>query len=251
MQTEKQIANNFKKIQIEENFIIIHSDITGLIFKNFSLEKLWNIMREGLGKNKTYIFPTFTFNNKDNIWNYKESKSESGALSEYFRKNIATRRTVHPIHSVAIYGKNQSKVPNHNSKSSFGKGSTWEWLCKSKDVCNLAIGLNLHGGGTFCHYSEEKHHINYRKFKILKLKIIGKNNKIVKKKFSYFSRNNKIKNDWSCCERDLINEKLIKKITFKENDYTVIKMNTCKVTNFISKKIQRDKYYLTNKKLSS
>ena len=161
MQSKKQIINNFKKIKIKESFIIIHSDITGLIFKNFSLEKLWNIIREGLGKNKTYIFPTFTFSNKHKTWSYKKSKSESGALSEYFRKNIATRRTVHPIHSVAIYGKNQSKVPSHNSKSSFGKRSTWEWLCKSKDVCNLAIGLNLHGGGTFCHYSEEKHKINY------------------------------------------------------------------------------------------
>jgi aminoglycoside N3'-acetyltransferase len=251
MQSKKQITNNFKKIKIKESFIIIHSDITGLIFKNFSLEKLWNIIREGLGKNKTYIFPTFTFSNKHKTWSYKKSKSESGALSEYFRKNIATRRTVHPIHSVAIYGKNQSKVPSHNSKSSFGKRSTWEWLCKSKDVCNLAIGLNLHGGGTFCHYSEEKHKINYRKFKILKLKIIGKNNKLIKKKFTYFSRKAKIKNDWSACERDLINEKLIKRIKFKENDYPIIKMNTYKVTNFILKKIERDKYYLTNKNLSS
>ena len=86
MQSKKQIINNFKKIKIKESFIIIHSDITGLIFKNFSLEKLWNIIREGLGKNKTYIFPTFTFSNKHKTWSYKKSKSESGALSEYFRK---------------------------------------------------------------------------------------------------------------------------------------------------------------------
>tara|TARA_B110000444_G_scaffold148930_1_gene139294 strand:- start:66 stop:821 length:756 start_codon:yes stop_codon:yes gene_type:complete len=251
MLTEKQIIENFKNIKIKENFIIIHSDITGLFFKNFSIEKLWKIIKKGLGGNKTFIFPTFTFNNKNNSWSYKKSKSESGALSEYFRKKVAVRRTIHPIHSVAIYGKNQSKVPNHNSKSSFGKGSTWEWLCKSKDVCNLALGLNLHGGGTFCHYSEEKNKISYREFKSLRLSIKGKNDKVIKKSFSYFSRNQKIKNNWNRCEKDLINQKLLKKIRFKENNYIIIKMNTYKVTKFILKKIKEDNYYLTNKKLPS
>ena len=251
MLTEQQVIKNFKKIKIKENFIIIHSDITGLFFKNFSLEKLWKLIQKSLGDNKTYIFPTFTLHNKYNSWSYKRSKSECGALSEYFRKKIATRRTIHPIHSVAIYGKNQSKVPNHNSKSSFGKGSTWEWLCNSKDVCNLSLGLNLNGGGTFCHYSEEKNKISYREFKSIKLSIKGKNDKIIKKNFRYFSRSKGIRNNWNKCEKDLINEKLLKKFKFKENDYQIIKMNTFKVINFISKKIKKDNYYLTNKNLSS
>ena len=87
----------FKNINIKEEFIIIHSDIVSLAFNNFSLEKLWQIIFDGLGNDKTFIFPTFTFN-RNKIWSYHESKSETGILSEYFRKNIATKRTVHPIH---------------------------------------------------------------------------------------------------------------------------------------------------------
>jgi len=86
MLTENQIFKNLKKIKIKENFIVIHSDITGLLFKNFTIEKLWKIIFKGLGEDKTYIFPTFTFKNKKNSWNLKKSKSESGILSEYFRK---------------------------------------------------------------------------------------------------------------------------------------------------------------------
>ena len=64
MLTKVQIKNNLKKIKIKEKFIIIHSDVTGLYFKNFSLKELWKILVSSFGKDKTYIFPTFTLNNK-------------------------------------------------------------------------------------------------------------------------------------------------------------------------------------------
>jgi aminoglycoside N3'-acetyltransferase len=244
MLTKNQITKNLRKIKIKENFIIIHSDITGIIFKKFSLSELWKIIYKSFGKNKTYIFPTFTFKHKLGIWSYSKSKSESGILSEYFRKHIAIKRTVHPIHSVAIFGKDYNKIPDHNSLSSFGEGSTWEWLCNSEDVCNIALGLELEGGATICHFPEENKKVNYRELKDLKIKIFGKNNKIVKKKFQYFVRKKKIENNWKKCENDLTKKGLIKKYLFTENNYPVIKMNTYKVTNFIFNKLKKNKNYL-------
>ena len=87
MLTQKQIKKNLKKLDIKENFIIIHSDITGLIFKNFNLEKLWKIIFNSFGRDKTYIIPTFTLQapNKK-FWSYNKSESDTGILSEYFRK---------------------------------------------------------------------------------------------------------------------------------------------------------------------
>ena len=244
MLTKNQILKNLRKIKIKENFIIIHSDITGIVFQNFSVSELWKIIHKSFGKNKTYIFPTFTFKHDLNIWSYAKSKSESGILSEYFRKNIAIKRTIHPIHSVAIFGKNYNKIPDHNSLSSFGKGSTWEWLCSSKDVCNIALGLGLEGGATICHFPEENKRVNYRIFKNLKIKTFGKNNKIIKKKFLYYVRKKKIENNWKKCENDLTKKGLIKKYLFTENNYPVIKMNTYKVTNFIFNKLKKNKNYL-------
>lgn len=252
MITEKQITSNLKKIKIKEKYIIIHSDVTGLLFKNFSLKKLWNIIFNSFGKDKTYIFPTLTLKNSRKIWHYSKTKSQSGVLSEFFREKIATRRTIHPIHSVSIFGKDEFKVPDHKSTSSFGRGSTWEWICNSKDVCNIGLGLNLHGGGTFCHYAEEKSKVNYRRYKKIKVKVTDNQNNLVRRNFTYFSRNSKFKdliNDWKICEKDLIKKKLLKKFIFKENGFNVTKMNTYNVTKFIMKKIKYNTYYLTNKNL--
>jgi aminoglycoside 3-N-acetyltransferase len=247
MLSKKYLIKQLKNIKIKEKYIIIHSDVTGIIFKNFSLKLLWEIIFECLGKDKTYIFPTFTFAIKNKTWDYNLSKSECGILSEYFRKNIATRRTVHPLHSVSIFGKNSFKIPEHNSKSSFGKGSLWEWLCTSREVCNIGLGLNLHGAGTFCHYSEEKSRVEYRKYKKINVNIIGKNKNIIKKKFSYFARSLKtinLKNHWNRCEKDLLENNLMEQFIFTKNNYKIIKMNTFQVTNFILKRLENDPEYL-------
>ena len=244
MLTKKKILINLKKIKIKENFIIIHSDITGIIFQNFSLSELWKIIYKSFGKNKTYIFPTFTFKLDNNVWSYSKSKSECGILSEYFRKNIAVKRTIHPIHSVAIFGKNHKQIPDHNCSSSFGKNSTWEWLCSSKDVCNIALGLGLEGGATICHFPEEKQGVSYRQFKSLNTKVLGKDNKIIKKKFQYYARNKNNINNWENCESDILKKKILKKYLFTENEYPIIKMNSYEVTNFILNKLKKDKNYL-------
>ena len=175
------------KIKIKEKYIIIHSDITGLLFKNFSLKKkLWEIIYLSFGEKKNIYFSCFFTFKSNLIWNYNKTKSDAGVLSEYFRKNISNKRTIHPIHSVAIFGNKNSEIPDQKCESSFGTGSIWEWFCKNKNVCNIALGLNLDGGGTFCHYSEEKAQVGYRKYINLKSKVINKNNKILKKKIYLF-----------------------------------------------------------------
>ena len=78
------------------------------------------------------------------------------------------------IHSVSIFGPNYKEIPDHNCKSSFGVGSTWEWLSNNKNVCNLSMGIGLNGGATICHYPEQKHKVDYRYFKFFETKIIDK-----------------------------------------------------------------------------
>ncbi len=247
MLTKKQIIQKLTSIDIKEKIIIIHSDITGLVFKDFSVKKLWKIIFSSFGMDKIYIFPTFTFKfNKDKIWDYHKTKSETGILSEYFRTKIANKRTIHPLHSVAIYSKKNLSLFKHTSSSSFGKGSIWEQLSKSKNVCNISLGLNLDGGATFCHYAEESQKVNYREFINLSGKIYDKKNKIVKKVFKYYARKRKKKilNDWRKCEKELKTKKIIKTYKFPKNKYQILKMNTFEVTKFLLKKIKKDSNYL-------
>ena len=236
-------------VDIKEDFIIIHSDVIGLAFPKFDLQKLWKIIFDIFGQDKTYIFPTFSFNNqKKNIWSYNQTKSETGILSEYIRTEISSLRTIHPIHSVCVFGKNKTKLPINYCSSSFGKNSLWEWACNSKNVCNISLGLELDGGATFCHYAEEYCKVPYRKLIDLKYAVKNKNNKIIKKKFKYFARNydyhKEVINDWDRIQKILIKEKLLK--IYKNNNpkYQILKMNTYKVSNFLINNIKKNHDFL-------
>lgn len=245
------IFNIFKNLRIKEEFIIIHSDIVAFAFENFSIQKLWEMIFYGLGKEKTYLMPSFTFSfNKKKKWDYYLTKSETGYLSEFFRKKISTFRTIHPVHSLSVYGNNSKEVPKHNCKSSFGRGSTWEWICKNKHVCNLSLGLPLNGGATICHYPEELVGVNYREYINLKGKLYLKNGKVVESDYEYYSRvNNKNYigiNDWRKPENDLLKYKIMKSYKFNKNRILINYQNAKKTSDFLIKKIRSNQNYLGN-----
>ena len=112
------------------------------------------------------------------------TKSESGVLSEYVRKNKNIIRSLHPIHSVCIYGPKKYD-PLDKSLSSFGKNSCWEWLCNRDNVRNISIGIGFVGGATFCHYTEEKARVNYRYYKKIDTLVHGYKNNLINKKFLF------------------------------------------------------------------
>ena len=239
-------------IQIKEDFIIIHSDISGLAFPKFNLVQLWKIIFDTFGHDKTYIFPAFSYNNhKKNIWSYNKTESQSGVLSEYFRKEISSIRTIHPFHSVCFFGKNENKIPIEYCSTSFGKNSFWEWACNNKNVCNISLGLELQGGATFCHYSEECSKVPYRTFIDLNHLVKDKKNNIIKKKYQYFAKNVasnfKVANDWDRVQKILVKKKLLKIYKNENPKYKILKMNTYKVSSFLIEKIKKNPFFLIKK----
>ncbi len=246
---DKSFQNFLKKLNIKENYIILHIKLLEYPSLLRNIDNFWNNIRNGIGQNKTFIVPTFNPNFvKKKNWNKNLTPSKSGFFSEYFRTNISQRRTNNPIHSVCIFGKDFDNIPEHTSSSSFGKGSIWEWLCKSKNVCNLSIGVGVEGGATFLHYSEELFKVDYRFKKKFFGNIILKNRKI-KKKFLYFARKKfngiYIKNNWSYPQKDLIKNKVLKEYKFKKISF--YKMNTFHASDFILKKLKDNSSYLIKK----
>ena len=247
MLTKKQIIQKFSSIDIKEKHIIIHSDVAGLVFKGFSIKELWEIIFNSFGKNKTYIFPTFSLNNQKKYWSCNQTKSDVGILAEYFRTNISSIRTIHPLHSVSIFGKNSFKIPIKHCNSSFGKNSFWEWACNN-NVCNISLGLELNGGATFCHYVEEYCKVPYRNYINLNYIVKNKQNKNTKKKYTYFAKNTEFKkeiiNDWDKVQKILIKEKLLYIYKNTNPKYQVLKMNTSKVSNFLTGKVKENQNFL-------
>ena len=245
MRKKDQLYNVFKKLKFKEDFLIIHSDILSFHRFKFDLNIFFKILSECLGRNKTLIFPSFNLK-KRKTWYLNSTKSEAGILSEYIRKNENTVRSLHPIHSVCIYGPKKKQIPLNKSISSFGKNSCWDWLCNSENVRNVSIGIGFVGGATFCHYAEEKAKVNYRYYKKINTLVYDAKNHLIKKKFLFFARKRGFKNSWKNCEKDLKRSKILIK---HKNTYNIpiFSMNTKLASKFILKKISKDNKYLTKK----
>ncbi len=238
MYNENKLYKFFKTLKFKEEFIIIHPDLLSFYQFKVKVKKFWEILHFSIGKKKTFIIPTFNFK-KNNVWRCNKTPSESGYLTEYLRK-ISPKRTIHPIHSVSLLGPKFKEIPDHNSLSSFGSNSTWEWLCENKYVRNLSLGSEFIEGATICHYPEEKTQVPYRSYVKLTQKVFDNKNKRVKKKFLYYARNIGIENNWHHCLKKLKKNKIVE---YKKNNLgiPIFSMNCLKTTRFITKALQRDK----------
>lgn len=165
-------VNGLKKIGIKKgDTIFVHSDITvfgKLVLRNRNklLEALVDVLKECVGENGTIIMPTFTYsfcNNK--VFDKDKSKSTVGILTEYFRNMSGVERTIQPIFSCAVYGKQKEKYLNIG-KDSFGDKSIFQILHKNNGKL-LFFGADFHAC-TYIHYVEQSFKVPYRYFKPFK-----------------------------------------------------------------------------------
>lgn len=237
----------FDDKKIKENFIILHTSLVPFEVTSLKEVKIfWKILNQIVHNKFTIIMPSFSLRVKKN-WYQNRTESEMGLLTEYFRGKIATQRSIHPLHSVSMYGPHLKLIPKKISSSSFGKNSIWEWLCNRKDVLNISLGMGLAGGATFVHYAEELFKPSYRNLINLKLAVYDHNEKKINKRFSFFARKkNKYYegvNYWKPVEKNLINSKIMIKKTF-HGKIIFTKMNTFEATRFLKKKLKKNIFYM-------
>lgn len=107
------------------------------------------------------IVPTFTFSfcNKEDF-NLASSKSPMGIFSEYFRKLPEATRTLDPLMSCAIIGKDHNLL--NIGKHSCGKNSIFDKLHHKKDVKFIFFGNRVCDCFTYSHYVEKILEVPYR-----------------------------------------------------------------------------------------
>lgn len=107
------------------------------------------------------IVPTFTFSfcNKEDF-NLTSSKSPMGIFSEYFRKLPEATRTLDPLMSCAIIGKDYSLL--NIGKHSCGKNSIFDKLHHKKDAKFIFFGNRVCDCFTYSHYIEKMLEVPYR-----------------------------------------------------------------------------------------
>lgn len=164
-----------KKAGIEKGDIIfVHSDIS--VFgklatqdTDFLLNCLVDALKESVGPEGTVVMPTFTYSFcKNEIYNVISSKSIVGVLTEFFRKKEEITRSMHPIFSVAVWGKHKKELLELG-KDSFDKDSVFGKLHKINGKI-VFLGAPFQSC-TFIHHIEQMHGVPYRHIKHFKGKI--------------------------------------------------------------------------------
>jgi aminoglycoside 3-N-acetyltransferase len=230
--------------------IIIHSSLFKFGILDGGIEAFYNMLRKVFDESYTILMPTFTFSfSNSRYWDCVETKSESGALTEFMRLKLPKNRTINPFHSICIDGPLKEYFLNDVSYSSFGQNSIFEKLLKV-NAYNLSLGIEFVGGATFCHYAEEFLQVPYRFYKPFPGIVIDSNKNNVEIDFMMYVRvienDYYFDNNWEIFWKDLLEKKLVNYYKFNKIA-PVLLMNIVDTHDFLVNKIINDPFYIAKK----
>jgi aminoglycoside 3-N-acetyltransferase len=249
--TGMDFINVLKKLGIKSgDTLFIHSDISK--FGKLAVKKrdvlLGNIIdsfKSAVGNCGTLIMPAFSYSFcKGEIFDVENTKGTVGTLNEYFRRLPGVSRSVQPIFSAAVMGKNKDKFLNI-SKDSFGKDSIFDKL-KQANGKLVFFGASFHSC-TYLHYVEQMHKIPYRYMKEFNGKIKD-GEKIYEDRCTFFVRylNSNVVLDTSRLEKYLLENKIMKEASIGNGEILVIGAKELYNAGF--KLLDEDIYYFLKEK---
>lgn len=190
------IFNSLKKIRAHETDVLyVHTELNfGYPNPEISRKDLLKCLYEIIISLNvsTIIFPTYTFSFCNNVnFNIEESKTSMGILNEFARSQNDGIRSVDPLMSNFLIGKNKYLVKDIG-KYSIGNNSTFDLLYKSNLKTKfLFFGPKIGDCFTFMHYMEQRLKIPYRYNKKF-YGLINNGKKIYKDEYYLFVRHSEV-----------------------------------------------------------
>ncbi len=190
-----KLKNKLKELGVRKgSTIIVCADILKFLILlkkkkiNFNLEHFINLLINLVGKQGTIVFYSFNWNFfEGKVFDYKNSKSFSGSLSNMALKRNDFKRSKNPVYSLLVSGRYQKDLCNMNHSDCFSLKSPFGFLLKKKVKC-LFFDLDYKNSAfPFFHVAEQKANSYYRFFKFFSGKVI-KNNQLKKTKIKMFVR---------------------------------------------------------------
>lgn len=247
-----EVINYFEVLEKKtaKNIIII-SDLTKFILINkLSFEDLTLFLRHiveiFLKKKKSIIFPTFInpLLNKG-VVNLDSLKSNSGILSEVFRKMPGVKRTINPFFSYSIIGESQTSFININPEYDWSTNSHLGWMEKN-NISSIILGT-FPENNPLVHRMEyiNKNRIKYREIKRFKNKIIYNSKELEHIQYYFGLRNGYEHINY----KDLFNKYSITEIdTYLINSLSIYHYKASIILDIINKEIENNILYREGKK---
>lgn len=191
-----ELALSWNKTGIENgDTILLHSSLSRILkkFNNEGKEISPDVILESfisaVGEEGTLIFPTYNFEFTRGItFDIRNSKSETGILSETARLHPDAVRTGHPLFSFAVIGHHKEIF---SGLCNYGAFSNESPFAKLLELNGKIAALDVAGENcmTFYHHVEEMEQAPNRYHKIFRGKYIDMNGNESEKEFDVYSRN--------------------------------------------------------------
>lgn len=140
-----------------DGVLVVHSAIAGLSRQGVRAEEIIETLLEYMGDG-TLLMPTMTWRTvtpEHPFWDEIKTPSDTGVLTEIFRTQYATARSIHPTHSVAGHGPNaKTLLARHQFDVNPVSGNSPYGLMRDYDAYILLLGVGLESC-TAMHLPEE------------------------------------------------------------------------------------------------
>jgi aminoglycoside 3-N-acetyltransferase len=171
----------------------VSSDIQRAVFtafrnkEHFSPDLLIESFQKKLGEDGTLLFPTFNWGFCNGVpFDYEKTSCMTGILGREALRKKEFKRSLHPIYSFAVWGRDRDLICGMNNVSSFGSDSPFSYLHKFGK--NLIIDISMKHCVTFTHYVEEQVGVPYRYMKTFTAGYKGPDKKEEIREYSMFVR---------------------------------------------------------------
>ena len=172
----------------------ISSDITRYVLwarknkEEFSPARLIEVLQESVGSEGTLLFPVFSFEfSNHGRYDYKNSKGTSGHLGNLALSTEGFRRTSHPMHSFAVWGRDRDMLCAMENLHSFGDDSPFGY-CRTENVRQLMLGTDHKHAMTYVHYVETVCRVPYRFAKTFRGIYVTEDGKEEEREYLYAAR---------------------------------------------------------------
>ncbi|MCB0795103.1 MAG: AAC(3) family N-acetyltransferase [Flavobacteriales bacterium] len=123
------------------------------------------VFMEAIGPEGTLLVPAFDHDLLDgDAFDVRFTKPQTGALANAALSVEGSLRTLHPLHSFAVVGRQAEQLAQMENESSFGADSPFAWM-HGNGVYLIALDLDLNDSLTYVHHVEELERVPYRSWK--------------------------------------------------------------------------------------
>lgn len=120
---------------------------------------------EAVTEEGTLLIPTFHFDfSNKGVYDYKKTPCFTGALGNAALSRTDFKRTLHPMHSFAVWGKDTKLLTSMKNLNSFGDDSPFAYM-QETNVLQVMLGADYKEAMTFVHFVERRADVPYRFFK--------------------------------------------------------------------------------------